>query len=171
MDKPIDWQDLANRLGTLGSSGESGGDNVARQAIELLIGTQRIRDSVDHYVTDGRGRGLARSVLALVRPCSAMERCYEIYRTDQDDESKRSAIELLRVIADERVLPWVAEFLENVDEAIQVWGIGVMDQLLWSEVVRVEDCEDLLLKAEGHSNPEVRGVAQSIRAYLKERVE
>jgi hypothetical protein len=171
MGSAIDWEQLAEQLGTLKADGESGGSDVAKRAIELLLGEQQLRDAVDHYVAGGRGSELTRSVLWQLQPWSAMKRCYEIYQSDADIESKVSAVELLRVVADRRALEWVAEFLADTHPGIQNWGAGILDQLLWSGLVQPEDCEDLLIAVRKHSNGQVQKTAVFIDEYLRGRAE
>jgi hypothetical protein len=165
----INWEQLATQLNSLGPNGESGSNKLARQAIEILLGEERLRQAVDDYVAGVRGSELARSVLWLLHPWSAMQRCYEIYRSAADAESKALAVELLRVIADERVLPWLAEFLNDPDSAIQIWGVGVLDQLLWSELIEPNDVSQLLREARAHTNPQVQERAAFIDSYLQDR--
>src|SRR4051812_43307752 len=98
----IDWKQLGQQLGTLRVDGESGGSSEALRAIELLLGEDQLRAAVDYYVAGHRGCELARSVLWQLHPWSAMQRCYEIYRSDADVGAKVSAVELLRVVADRR---------------------------------------------------------------------
>jgi hypothetical protein len=169
MQGNIDWEQLSSQLGTLTPDGESGSSCTALRAIELLIGEERLRSAVDFYVSGGRGRELTRSVLWLLHPWSAMQRCYEIYRSDADTERKDSAIELLRVVADRRALKWVSEFLDDADSSIQIWGAGVLDQLLWSELARPEECEELLQKMRDHPNSHVWQKAIFIDGYLRDR--
>ena len=75
MSVPIDWEELAQELGTLRPDGESGGSDEARRAIELLLGEDRLRQAVDYYVAGRRGSELARHVLWQLHPWSAMQRC------------------------------------------------------------------------------------------------
>jgi hypothetical protein len=79
------------------------------------------------------------------------------------------AVELVRVVADSRALPWVAEFLDDEDTVIQAWGVGVLDQLLWSRLIEPEEAEDLLRIAERHQNGAVRDRAEFIRSFLDAR--
>jgi hypothetical protein len=166
MKDNIDWKAIAVQLGTLSAGGESSGSHQARQAIELLLGEDNLRKSVDYYISGGQGSELARSVLWLLRPWSAMSYCYEIYQSDRDVETRRMAVELLRVVADERALGWVAEFLEDEDAGIQTWGVEMLEQLISSGSVDGEDAEQQLLKAEAHANIHVRERAALIRENL-----
>jgi hypothetical protein len=75
------------------------------------------------------------------------------------------------VVADRRALPWIPEFLNDSDPDIQGWGIGVLDQLLYSELVWPEEAEDLLKTAEQHQSEHVRERAEWIRNFLRVRAE
>jgi hypothetical protein len=146
----IDWEKLAAELGFLTADGESGGSDQARHALELIIGEDALRASVDHYIAYHRGHELVRSVLWQLRPWSAMSYCYEIFKRPQKLADRRAAVELLRVMADRRSLPWITEFLDDSDPDIQAWGIGVLDQLLYSELISPEEAEALIMTAEQH---------------------
>lgn len=165
----IDWTTIATEVGALVEREERGSNALARAALEKLIGPQNLRDAVDHYIGFKPGFELVRSVLWEIQPWSAMTYCYELYQTLPNIEIRRSAIELLRVIADKRVLLWVNEFLDDTDEGIQAWGFGVLDQLLWKELVEQEEVEPLLVRAEQHSNQRVRENASFVREYLAQR--
>jgi len=171
MISPIDWSALANQLGCLTPAGETSGSDKARQALELLIGEPAIRASVDHYIARAPGSELTRSVLWLLRPWSAMAYCHDIWRGSASIEARRAAVELLRVVADHRALGWVEHLLADEDEVIQHWGVGVLDQLLWSYLVSPEEAEPLLTRAETHSAATVRERAEFIRGYLRSRTD
>jgi hypothetical protein len=165
----IDWKALATELGrtTYTDRGwtEQGGSLAACEALELILGPQALRSSVDYYISRQPGFELVRSVLWLLHSPSAMERCHEIFLTTEDIEDRRAAIELLRVVADKRALEWVPDYLADPDAEIQVWGIGVVDQLLMSGA-EFEDCLAILDAAETHANGDVREKAQWIREHL-----
>lgn len=150
---------MAEQIGV----GNSGSDHAAREALELLLGEATIRQAVDHYIAGRDGAELARSVLWLLRPWSGMQYCYEIYQSNADIETKRFAIELLRVMADRRVLPWIEDFLNDADEGIQNWGIGVIDQMAFKDLVSESEVQTLLNKSARHPNPNVRRMTQLIR--------
>src|SRR5262245_48164111 len=171
MLNPIDWSALANQLGCLTPAGETSGNDKARQALETLIGESAIRASVDHYIARASGSELARSVLWLLRPWSAMAYCHDIWRSSASIEARRAAVELLRVVADHRALGWVEHLLADEDEVIQTWGVGVLDQLLWSYLVSPEAAEPLLACAENQATATVRNRAEFIRGYLRNRAD
>ena len=168
MNTQIDWQALASKLDLFTANGERSGDEAAQRALELIIGEDALRQSVDYYIAGGRGSMLARSVLWQLRPWSAMSYCYEIFNSQQELDIRRSAVELLRVVADRRAVPWITEFLNDSDAEIQSWGIGVLDQLLFSKLVESEEVEDLISTAEGHASQAVRECAERIRLYLRD---
>ena len=169
MTSSIDWESLAKKLGSLKDFGETSSSEMARQAIELLLGEDAMRKAVDHYVSFQPGFELARAVLWHIHPWSAMQRCYEIYRDSKDLEHRRTAVELLRVVADRRALPWVQEFLQDPDPGIQQWGIGLVDQLSWSSLINLDQARSILDSARQHENPHVRERISFIESYLRER--
>jgi hypothetical protein len=162
----IDWEALAHDLSSIqvdaaGGRAESGSRSLALAAVERLLGPEQLASAVDHYIEGRPGSELARSVLWLLHPESAMLRCREIYRSGPDLNVRRSAVELLRVVADGRVLPWVNGFLDDPDAEIQAWGMLIVDQLLMGNLVEWDECETLLARGRVHSNPRVReAVAQ-----------
>jgi hypothetical protein len=171
MKEQIDWQALASQLGMLREGGESSGTHRACEALEILLGEDNLRHAVDYYISGKPGSELARSVLWHIRPFSAMRYCYDVFKSDLPVEARRLAVELLRVVADKRAVGWIDEFLNDDDAEIQAWGAGVLDQLLWSYLVKPEEVEHLLLKAENHSNVGVQERAEFIRGFLKDRLD
>ena len=91
----VDWQQLAQALGTITEhdSGrqEDGGTAAARLALASILGPAVWRDAVDHYVAGRPGAELSRSVLRMVRPAAAVERCLELLN------DKTGAVEARRV--------------------------------------------------------------------------
>ena len=164
---PIDWTALAKQLGLLTETGEQCSWTDVQRALEILIGERAIRASVDDCIAGAPGTLLASEVLMLLRPWSAMVYCYDIWKSSRPIEERREAVRLLRVVADHRALSWVGEFLDDQDESIQSWGIGVLDQLLWRNLVLPEEAESLLVRAEGHANPVVREKTEWIRSFLR----
>ena len=170
----IDWPGLATQLGSIGAESdgtrtERGGASVARAALELLLTRREVVGAVDHYVSLMPGFELARSVLWLLRPWSAMLRCRELFSTPGDLQVRRSTVELLRVVADRRVVPWVPTFLADPDLGIQSWGIGVLDQLVFSGLADAEEVRPLIELALTHENESDRRVARDIEERLEAR--
>jgi hypothetical protein len=153
----IDWTALAQHLGSLQASGEEpSGSEQARAALESIVGADVFRSAVDHYVSNEAGAELVRSVLWFVHPWSAMQRCHELFLSAAETEKRRSAIELLRVVADRRALPWISEYLTDPDPKIQFWGAGIVDQLIYSGLVELEECEAILAIMKTHPHERIR---------------
>lgn len=163
---PIDWNALA---GAIGADPDSGGDRIARRAIAHLLGDEALRRAVDWYVDGRPAAEHARSVLRLLHAPAARDRCVEIYRGDPDAERRRTAVELLRVVATGEDLPLVGEFLADADAGVRNWGIGMLDQLLFSGLADRDDAEPYLRTAEGHDSAYVREKAAEVRTYLDAR--
>jgi hypothetical protein len=148
----IDWDGLAANLGSI----SHGSDRLAQRAIAEILGKELIIDAVEHYLTGSSGSELCRSVLSILRPEVGMNYCYELYREDTDPQRRRSAVELLPAISDERVLQWVPEFLNDSDPDVQTWGAGIIDQLMFSNFISKDGATEILSVMERHSNPGVR---------------
>ncbi len=169
MDEPamsIDWTALAVRIGSVevGCAFEHGSDALAREAVVHLLGDAAMRDAVDLYVMRQPGFELVRSVLWLLRPWSAMQRCHEIFASAADLDARRSGIELLRVVADRRVLPWIPRYLDDPDPGIRSFGIGVVDQLLFAQLIDLEEAAAALAIARAHGDPRLLEEATRIVA-------
>jgi len=147
------------------------GDTASRRALETILGEDALRAGVDHYVAMRPGHELVRSVLWLLRPWSAAAYCHEIATTANDILARRTAIHLLRAVADRRALPWVSEFLDDPDPEVQSLGLGVLEQLLWSDRIEPEEAGELLERAECHENEAVRERAAIIRGFLRDWAE
>ena len=170
----INWVELAQLCRERGT--RSYGSAEAMIALEIIIGEDTIRKAVDYYIDLKPEHELARQVLWRLRPPSGMARCYDIFKSDTNLERRRSAVELLRVIADRRVLPWIEEFWADPDPGIQNWGAGVLDQLLWgggmdANGADYKEVERLIDHGETHPNPGVRELMTFIRKYLADRQE
>ena len=161
----IDWKDLANKL----DCESSVGTRDACRAISEILGDDAIIEAVEYYITGRPGAELVRSILWHIHPKTGMDHCYKIYKEDSDIDRRRDAVELLRVVADERALGWVEEFLNDPDPGIQTWGAGVVDQLLFSHFVEEENCSVLLNTMKNHANPGVRRMHGLITEYLGDR--
>ena len=166
----VDWKEIASKVGSLQPDGSQiSSTRHAQDALEVILGKEFIHQAVDYYVSAQPGSELARSVLWRLKSWTAMQRCHEIYEAESEPNEKASAIELLRVCSDHRVLPWISRYLTDEDESIQLWGAGVVDQLIWSELVEPDDCQSLLAKMKTHSNENVRERYDWIMSFLEDR--
>ncbi|MBV6622940.1 MAG: hypothetical protein KI793_08310 [Rivularia sp. (in: Bacteria)] len=164
-----DWVNIAKEVGAIGENGdECSSSTMAREAIEILLGKDNLKEAVRYYVAHKPGSELLRSLLWQLYPYSAMEECYRIFNESSNLDEKIDAIELLRVVADKRVLKWVPDFLEHENTGIQNWGIGIVDQLLFSHLCDDEDVIEILDKARNHSSQYVREKAELIYLTLED---
>jgi hypothetical protein len=148
----IDWRDLADTLETITLSeqghSERGGTDVAKSALTLILGDAALRDAVDFYVAGGPGSETARSVLWMLRPPAAMERCREIILTSDDEQEAADAANLLQVVADRRVFDWLPELLASRNPGVRAWTVGIIDQLvIMTGEIELDEAMPLLDKA------------------------
>ncbi|MCL9998956.1 MAG: HEAT repeat domain-containing protein [Erythrobacter sp.] len=163
MSEPVDWGALAGKLGTITPSehgwSERGGTAVAYDAIEIL-GASVLREAVDFYVSGEPGFEVAKSVLMFLKPSAAMERCREIFRDPADPQQAADAIELLRMVADRRVLDWIPELMASENEAVRIWTLGILDQLLvMQESITPEEAAPIFKQALADPSDNVRSQA------------
>jgi HEAT repeat protein len=163
----IDWRDLADTLGTItwtdhGRS-EQGGTGVAAKALTLVLGDDAVRGAVDFYVSGAPGNEVARSVLSMLSPPAAMDRCREIILTSDDEQVAASAANLLQVVADRRVFDWLPELLASKNVGVRAWAVGVIDQLvIMNGEVELEEAMPLLNKALSDPAVQVRDRALQV---------
>lgn len=164
--KAIDWTALADQLGLLHENGEHADRESALRAAELIIGEEALAAAVDFYVSLEPGTALAHYVLMLLRPSAAQRRCYEIYKSDPDPDSRRFALNLFRDIADRRALPWIGELLAESDSEMNAYAVELLDHLIRAERAMPQDVEDHLRKAREHPNAEVQEIALALRRFI-----
>lgn len=161
----VDWEQLAARLDAV----ESVNTRDGQLALAAIVGADRLRASVDWYVEGRPGSELARFALWRLQPPAARDRCVEIWRSSTEPLRRQLAVELLRVVATAEDLHLVSELLADSDPSVQAWGIGVLDQLIWSHQVEAEEAAPLLEIAASHANPQVRERGGFIREVLRDR--
>jgi hypothetical protein len=161
----VDWTALATQLGALeygpkGERREHGGDGIARQALNAILGDEFWREAVDSWLAGTPGSEVIRSIIWLLNPPAAAARCYEIYKSNADQETRQYAVILLKDAADGTVLPWVAELLNDPEEDINVISIWFLDKLLFDYRYAAQWSRDefaqLLGRAEAHPSQRVR---------------
>jgi hypothetical protein len=163
----IDWRGIAEALGTItwtdSGRSEQGGTRLACEALVKIIGDEALRDAVDFYVSGQPGNELARSILWLLSPPAAMERCREIFRTSDDAQEQSDAIGLLQVVADRRVLDWIPEFQASENPGVRTWAVGILDQLLiMKDAITQDETRPLLECALADPHEAVRARAQQV---------
>lgn len=126
--------------------------------MEILIGEENLRDTVDYWISQKPGCFTAEMVLNIIRSKIAMERCYEIYRTEQETERANRAVFLLASFAETEALPWVREFLHNKDRNIRWNGLMVLRTILYGSLgdEAMATAKQLLDLACSDADPELR---------------
>lgn len=163
----IDWGALAEAAGLInettgGGFSERGGTLEAERAICGLLGDDVLIGAVNHAIKLVRGSNLAQSVLRILRPPSAMDRCRQIWLSDADEEARGLAIWLLKDIADNRVLEWVPDFLSDRNQTVQRCGIMIVDQLILDGFASIDDVMYIINLARDHPDAFIREQALNV---------
>jgi hypothetical protein len=166
----VDWAALALELGTDFPGGSETGTDVARLALETILGEQNIARAVELRLTFGSGYNVAESVLRHIRSERATDLAYAAYKGSTGERAVQ-AVALIWEIGHPKALDWIEEFL--ADDNVARTGIGVLDALLFRHAIdEVDDRVDRLLTvAEHHEIEYVREQAAFIRSYLNARLE
>ena len=163
-----DWKQLARQLGTLTDDGsESGGDNFAIKAFDEILGDEWIESTIEQIISFEYGQELAMSCLRYIRSTKATNYAYHVYKTSNGERAER-AVWLIKHIANPTAFEWVEEFLNDIN--VIHWGIGLLDQLLWTEQILYNDKVNSLLElANKNSNDQLKAQTDFIRKYISER--
>ena len=163
-----DWTKLAKELSSLHDDGsESGGDSFAQKAFDEILGDDWIENTVEHIISFKRGRELAMNCLRYLHSTKATNYAYQVYKTS-DGERAEQAVWLIKHLANPISIDWLEEFLN--DKNVINWGIGVLDQLLWTEQIPFDDkAKSLLELANTNSNRQLKEQTDFIRKYIEER--
>ena len=163
-----DWKQLARLLGSLRDDGsESGGESLSRQAFEEILGDEWIKNTVEHIIDFKPGRELAMNCLCYLRSAKAANYAYHIYQTYSGERADQ-AVWLIKHLANPISLDWVENFLK--DKNVIHWGLGVLDQLLWTEQIPYDDrAKSLLELADKNSNGQLRRQIDFIKQYIEDR--
>jgi hypothetical protein len=161
----IDWSAVAKQVG------DNCDTPTGRRALELIVGEDNVRDAVDYWISQEQGCFTAESVLSVMRPNVAMERCYEIYKAAPDSEDAVRAVFLLKSFATDAALPWIREFLDDPKPGIRLNGLMVLRTILDGPLgdASIATAMQLLDKAERDSDPEMRERANQIRSGFRSR--
>jgi hypothetical protein len=166
----IDWESIADQVGGLDANGNEliVGTQGGRRALEVLLGEQNLRDAVDYWNAQEPGCLTAEMVLSIIESKVAMERCYEIYKTEHGSRDACSAVFLLGSFAGAEALPWVREFLDDPEQVIRLNAVRVLQRILDGRLGDQDSelAEELLTKGESDADAEVYARTRQIRAHL-----
>jgi hypothetical protein len=159
----IDWSAIAKRVG------DNYDTPTGRKALELIVGEDNVRDAVDYWISQEQGCFTAESVLSVMRPEVAMDRCYEIHQTKPGSKDGIAAVFLLASFADDAALPWVRQFLDDRNRDIRWNGLAVWRTILYGPLgdAAIASAMQLLDKSEQDSDSEIRERATLIRSEFK----
>lgn len=136
--------------------------------MELILGEENIRGAVDWWASGKPGALTAEMVLRIIRSNIAMNYCFEIYKTEPNTRRSDAAVFLLYEIADGRILPWVAEFLEDASMTVRWNGVMALQNILASPLDDdgIATAKNLLAKAQADNDERVRQQATEVRIRL-----
>src|SRR5580704_19041931 len=122
------------------------------------MGEENLRNAVDYFISLEPGAFTAEMVLQVIRSEIAMNRCFEIYKTEPNTYRACSAVFLLGSMADCHALSWVREFLEDNNEAVRMNGLRVLQSILCGPLNDADTAiaKELFEKAELDSDSAVR---------------
>ncbi len=132
-----DWEKTGQKIGSITNNGESGGTVYAQKAFEEILGKEWIEHTVDTALYGRKGSELAMNCLRLISSELAVDYAYKIYKTNKSIETKNMAVWLIKNLAVRKSFQWIEEFLN--DKNVIGWGIGVLDQLLWKDVITYQE--------------------------------
>lgn len=162
-----DWSELATQLRSLHENGESGGDDYAQKAFDEILGDEWVESTVEYIVSFKRGQELAMNCLCYLQSLKATKYAYQIYKSSEGERADR-AVWLIKHLGNPISFEWIEEFLN--DNNVIHWGIGVLDQLLWTQQIPYDDKAKALLDlADKNSNGQSKGNTDYIRQYVEER--
>lgn len=166
----IDWEAIAKQIGGLAFDGSElvVGTEGGMRALEILIGEENLRNSVDHFISQKPGAFTVEMVLKIIRSRIVMDRCFEIYITEPGTGRAGSAVFLLGCMADERALPWVRRFLEDSDKWVRLNGLRVLQNILYGPLddEDLATAKELLERTGADPDPLVQERALSMRQHF-----
>ena len=85
---------------------------------------------------DQRGCEIAMNCLRYLKLEKSVDYAYNTYK-ENDSERSISAVWLLKQLAHPKSFDWIEEFIK--DEKVVHWGLGLLDQLLWQNIISYDD--------------------------------
>lgn len=169
----MNWDELYERLTSEFNIQKMGTDPV-KKALEIILGDDWIKETVEKVIAyDGQSSELAMNCLMHISSLRAAEIAYLIYKTDESQDRRRMSVWLIKQLALIESYEWVEEFLNNKE--VIGWGIGLLDQLLFWEVIDYEEEReriDFLLELSiKNSDGGLKENVDYIKNYLAEREE
>lgn len=167
----MNWDELDKRL-TSEFNVQGMGTHRAQKALETILGEEWIKEAVEKAIEyNGHSSELAMNCLSHISSLKAARIAYDIYKNDKDEERRRMSVWLIKHLHVKESYSWIEEFLNDIK--VIGWGLDVLDQLLWCDVIDYEDEKErvdyLLDLALLKSNGELKNTVDFIKEYLKEK--
>ena len=160
----IDWSDLAQRI----HSSWSAPQDIAREALDRIVGTEAIRAAVELAVdfedvdmentTWEHTQRLAEYTLVKMQSLVGSEWAHEIYRNAPHSNKAGHATDLIRKIGHPRAFDWIPEFLSDGRGEMGLRAMDLLDFFIseGERPLEPEDIEPVLQLAAQHPAVEVR---------------
>jgi hypothetical protein len=162
------WLELSKQIGSLNDNGaEIGGTKYTTKALDEILGNEWIENTVEHIIAHKPGSELAINCLQYLNSALACSYAYKVYKT-ADRERAQVAVWIIKQIAHPIALGWVKEFIN--DKNVLHLGLGVLDQLLWTDKIENNHNIEILLDlANKNSDGGLKPKIDFIRNYLSEK--
>lgn len=159
----IEWNEI---ISSARQHVSGNGDAFARRMIAEILGEDFLVQAVDDYVNGKRIEVQPiRIFLKNIQAKECIERCKEYYYSEKTShDQKFYALDLLAVLADESIIPWFPEVLNNPNVEIQGRGEMVVRYLYWT--VSYEKIRHLVDMMSHHENPGLQEAAKEIRLLV-----
>ena len=170
------WKEIAIKIGSIQSTNdtlEKGGMEFAKRALEEILGDEWIEDAVEHAISGDPGSEIAMNCLRYIESIRAAKYAYKVYKESSIYDERSMAVWLIMHLRVKESFDWIEEFLN--DESVIDWGIGLLDQLLWCEIIdneqEQERIDSLFELADKNSEGRLKDNIDFIKDYLKQRKE
>ena len=142
-------------------------DGKSKLAIELLLGKSWVENTVDYIIQLKPEWNLAVNCLKILESEYATDYAYQVYKKTTKIDDSRLAVGIIKDIAHPKAINRIKEFLK--DENVANVGLGVLDQLLWTEKIEPSEKTDDLLDFASKNYHELNETVSFIRGYLEKR--
>jgi hypothetical protein len=172
----IDWSDLAQRI----HSSWSAPQDIAREALDRIVGTEAIRAAVELAVdfedvdmedtTWEHTQRLAEYTLVKMESLVGSEWAHAIYRNAPHSNKASAALHLIYKIGHPRAFDWIPEFLADGSDWIGLQAMELLDYFITEgdRPLAPEDVEPVLELAAQHTSAAVRARVAVTRMLLEQ---
>lgn len=171
----VDWSALAQRI----HSSWSAPQDIAREALDRIVGTEAIRAAVELAVdfedvdmentTWAHTQRLAEYTLVKMQSLVGSEWAHEIYRNAPYSNKAGHATDLICKIGHPRAFDWIPEFLSDGRGEMGLRAMDLLDFFIaeGERPLEPEDIEPVLQLAAQHPSAEVRARVAVTRLLME----